>query len=328
MAIESKSIEIPSSQEATENKCVDLALTITELANSITEYISAVGEAYNGNSEQMSVFILNIFDLWVAMDKCATFAYPLLSDYHPWFTPEILDVLLLPRWKQLKRLQTIQSHLHLRCARAKHDRMTIFAGPERGCFAERYVESSGGSSLERLGELIKHSSATSHREKQAELERINATYDDLTENLKTTPCTQLRNPDGSHDIRGCYHCFYMRSRRRLEIKVHEDFLPMEHHNEVQQRSIVFELKVPRAFAAYREATWNIVNRLCPELSTPTQSKAELLLSAQDLLQQPKECVLLSGFAHKILLKDALRLSRPASTHRQCTSSAWPHLVVL
>jgi hypothetical protein len=152
--------------------------------------------------------------------------------------------------------------------------MTIFAGPERGCFAERYVESPGGSSLERLGELIKHSSATSRREKQAELERTNATYDDLTEKLKTTPCTQLRNPHGSHDIRGCR----LRTRRRLEIKVHENFLPMEHHNEIQQRSIVFELKVPRAFAAYREATWNIVKRLCPELSTPTQSKAELLLS--------------------------------------------------
>ncbi|KAL3452963.1 hypothetical protein BJX65DRAFT_302864 [Aspergillus insuetus] len=249
----------PFSQEATENKCVDLALTIPELAISITDYISAVGEAYDGNSEQVSHFILTIFDLWVAMDKCATVAYPLLSDYHPWFTPGILDVLLLPRWKQLKRLQAIQSHLHLRCARAKHDRMTIFAGPERG-------------------ELIKHSSTTFRQEKQAELERINGTYDDLTEKLKTTPCTQLRNPDGSHDIRGCRHCFYMRSRRRLEIKVHEDFLPMEHHNEIQQRSIVFELKVPRAFAAYHEATWNIVNRLCPDLSTPTQSKAELLLS--------------------------------------------------
>jgi hypothetical protein len=104
---ESKSIEIPSLHKATENKCVDLALTITKLANSITEYIIAVGEAYNGNSEQTSVFILNIFDLWVAMDKCATVAYPLLSDYHPWFTPEILDVLLLPQWEQLKRLQTI-----------------------------------------------------------------------------------------------------------------------------------------------------------------------------------------------------------------------------
>jgi hypothetical protein len=97
MALESKSIEIPSSKEATENRCAGLALTITE-------YISAVGDAYDGNFEQMSLFILTIFDLWVAMDKCATVVYPLLSDYHPWFTPEILDVLLLPRWKQLKRL--------------------------------------------------------------------------------------------------------------------------------------------------------------------------------------------------------------------------------
>ncbi|KAJ0427087.1 hypothetical protein BJY00DRAFT_320561 [Aspergillus carlsbadensis] len=258
MLIEFKSIEIPSSQEATENKCVYLALTITE-------YINAS-------------FILTIFDLWVAMDKCATVAYPLLSAYHPWFTSEILDVLLLPRWKQLKRLQAIQSHLHLRCASAKHDRMTIFAGPERGCFAERYVESPGGSSLEKLGGIIKQSSATFRRDKQAELERTNRTYDDLTEKLKTTPCTQIRKPDESHDIRGCRHCFYMRSRRRLQIQVHEDFLPMRHDDVIQQRSIMFELKVPRAFAAYREATWNIVNRLCPELFTSTQSKAELLLS--------------------------------------------------
>jgi hypothetical protein len=161
--------------------------------------------------------------------------------------------------------------------------MTIFAGPKRGCFAKRYVESPGGSTLERLGDLIKNSSATFCREKQAELEGVNQTYGDLTEKLMTTPCTQLRNPDGTHDIRG-RHCFYMRSRRRLKIRVHEDFLPMEHDNEVQQRSIVFELKVPRAFAAYREATWDIVNRLCPGLTTPTKIKPEMLLSEYAQLQ--------------------------------------------
>ncbi|KAL3460831.1 hypothetical protein BJX64DRAFT_289961 [Aspergillus heterothallicus] len=268
-AIESDQIDIPATREATEQKCIDLAL-------SITDYINAVGESYDGNSEQMSLFILSIFDLWVAMDKCATAAYPLLREYHPWFMPENLDVLLLPRWKQLKRLQAIQLHLQLRCTGSKHDMMTIFAGPEQGCFAESYVNLPG-SSLKRLCDSIVHSSSIFRDHKESELVKVNREFDDLTEKLKMSSCTQLRMPDGSHDIRGCKHCFYMRSRRRLEIKVHEDLLPMEPHNEILQRSMVFELKPPRAFAAYREATWNIVNKLCPDLGTTPKAKPEVLL---------------------------------------------------
>jgi hypothetical protein len=150
--------------------------------------------------------------------------------------------------------------------------------PRARLFCRKICRIARWNSLERLRDLINQSSATLRREKQDELESINQTDDELTEKQMMTPCTELRKPDGSHEFQGCEHCFYKRTRRRLDIKVHEDFLPLERLNEIHQRSIVFELKVPRGFAAYREATWEIVNRLCPGLSTPTQSKAELLLS--------------------------------------------------
>ncbi|KAL2868108.1 uncharacterized protein BJX67DRAFT_387489 [Aspergillus lucknowensis] len=301
-AIESNPAEVPRAQEEIESNCIDLA-------SSITNYMSAVGDAYDNDPEQMSLFILNIFDLWVAMDKCATAAYSLLNDYHPWFTPEILDVLLLIRWKQLKRLQAIQLHLHSRCEQAKRDKMTIFAGPSLGCFAERYVSSPDGKILAKSQARIEDSSSMLRESKSSELTDLNETFNDLTGKLRAVPCTQLRNLDGSHDIRGCKHCFY----------VHEDSLPMESHHDVQRRSIVFELNPPKAFAAYREATWSIVNRLCPKIGYSTIAKPEVLLSEYSQLRkynhnQRDACFSLSSSTKSFLGTHYNWKRLPASAH--------------
>ncbi|KAL4806252.1 hypothetical protein BDV18DRAFT_160319 [Aspergillus unguis] len=266
--------ETPSTPEAIKGNCI-------ELSSAITTYIDAVGDAYDGDSEQMSLFILNVFELFVAMDKLAIAMYPLLKDYHPWFHPESLDALLLERWKHMKRLQAIQNHLATRCQQAKSN-MTIFDGPERGCFAERYFDQAGSLQLQGLQMKILEDSRVSKEEKGRELENVNSAFDDLTAKLRLSTCTQRLNPDdGSHDIRGCSHCFFLRSRRRLGIEVHEDFLPS---NFVDEKTVVFELRTPEAFAAYREATWTIVNRLCPKIEASPKARPELLLAQYSQLE--------------------------------------------
>ncbi|KAL4811848.1 hypothetical protein BDW67DRAFT_194317 [Aspergillus spinulosporus] len=270
-AIASDTFELPSTAEAISKRCIDLA-------SSIGNYMETVGDAYEDDPEQFSLFILSIFDLWVAMDKAATKTYPVLRDFHPWFNPELLDVLLLERWRDMRRLQNIQSYLHSRSTEAKYGKMTIFGDPKPGCFAERYFDSPSAGLLHKLQQRILRASQEAEDHKKKELKEINRTFNHLTDKLRSTSCTLLRNPDGSHDIRGCIHCYYLRSRRRLKIDVHEDYLPVDLQSEVQQKAVLFELQTPSDLAAYREVTWNIVKRLCTKPSPSLKGKPELLLT--------------------------------------------------
>ncbi|KAE8149344.1 hypothetical protein BDV25DRAFT_156541 [Aspergillus avenaceus] len=268
-AIESDARDIPGSKESCEALCIDLA-------HQIDGYIGAVGNAYDDDPEQMSIFILSIFELWVHMDRCATVAYPLLKDYHPWIKPEMLDVILLSRWDDMDRLQRIQLYLHTRCTEAKSVTMTIFTDPDAGGFTDRYFDLAEAKSMRALQGQIESASLAARNRKEAELQRVNAKYKDLTEKKASSSCTDRRNPDGTHDIKGCSHCYYGRCRWRLKIGVHEDFLPPE-SKRVEKRAITFELSSPKPVSAYRDSTWNIITTLCYKADMSVSDEPEMFL---------------------------------------------------
>ncbi|KAE8377081.1 hypothetical protein BDV26DRAFT_293508 [Aspergillus bertholletiae] len=269
LAIESIARYTPNEKVKCEALCMGLACQVEN-------YMSAVGNAYEDNPEQMSLFILNVFELWVHMDKCATVVYPLLSDYRPWFKPELLDVLLLSRQHHLKRLQEIQDYIHKRCTNAKMQSMTIFSNPSPGGFTERYFNLREADTLRKLQQKIERESIAARACKEEELARINASHKDLTGKMAATSCDQRRLPDGKHDIRYCNHCYYGRSRWRLEIDVHEDFLPPE-ANLAHRRGVVFELEAPKCFVSYRDTTWRIVYCIFQKSFSSPSAKPEVLL---------------------------------------------------
>ncbi|KAE8402926.1 hypothetical protein BDV37DRAFT_294915 [Aspergillus pseudonomiae] len=225
------------------------------LSRQIEDYMSAVGDAYENDPEQMGVCILSVFELWVRMDKCAIVVYPLLTDYHPWITPELLDVLLLSRRYHMERLQKVQEYIHERCTKAKMQDITIFSNPSPGGFTDCYFNSKE----------IEKASSLSRDSKERQLARINAEHKDLTEKLSQTYCDQRRLPDGKHDIKHCNHCLYGRRRRRLKINVHEDFLPSE-ANLAHKHGVIFE-----------DTTWRIVYSLCQQRFSSASKKPEMLL---------------------------------------------------
>jgi hypothetical protein len=238
LAIESKAHKRSNGKSECEALCMSFA-------RQIEDYMRAVGDAYVDDPEQMSIFILSIFDLWVHMDKCATVVYPLLSDYPPWLKPEKLDVLLLSRLNQMKRLQRIQTYLRQRCRRAKVQTMTIFSDPAPGGFTDRYFSLKEADDLHKLQQKIEEKSLSARDRKRAELEQVNAEYLDLTEKRAASYCDQRRFPDGTHDIRYCNHCFYKRRRWRLKIDVHGDYLPDS--DVVQKKSYRFRAGLTKPF---------------------------------------------------------------------------------
>lgn len=275
--IESADFRVPKSKDMCSRICKDLAAEIRG-------YLEAVGDTYEGNPEQMSTFILNVSELWMRMDKCATAVHPLLLEYHPFIEPEILDVLLLSRLHDMRRLQAIQQYLHGRCLQAKMH-ISIFAETQANCFASQYfIKCDKSENMGKLYELHDHIDAASTRardSKEKELQKVNQEYSDRTEKMVQILCTQKRHPDGSHDIRGCTHCWHVRSRRRLKIQVHEDFLPKDPY---QRRITLFELKPPPTFSTYRSATWEIINCLSPKIASKPDEAPEVLLGSYSQLK--------------------------------------------
>ena len=93
---------------------------------------------------------------------------PMIRDYHPAFTPALLDALHLPTAAEMRRLRNIQRYLRSRCEECKHQ-TTIFSVPERESFVVRYVSTS--RLMQRLHRRIELASEASRQAKKSELEK-------------------------------------------------------------------------------------------------------------------------------------------------------------
>ncbi|ROW07311.1 hypothetical protein VMCG_03763 [Cytospora schulzeri] len=265
-----------------------------ELAEYICEYFEKVGtDSYASNPELMSTFVLNVFDLWVLMDIVALRACPLLRDYHPVFTPQLLDCLQLPNARDFARLQAIQQHLHQRIDRCRFKSYDVFTGFESAdSFASKYVAES--TALQVLRRQIEMASDDAQEEKEEEWQEALEECEELSQNIAELACIcTFAGEDGKRtqeDIMSCKQCYFWRKRNRLEIKVHEDFLPS--HNS-RKSSIVFELAIPREIEAYRNVTFRIIRDLAWP-SEVTKTTPPLLLENFSQLQPYKKPKCVTG----------------------------------
>jgi hypothetical protein len=249
----------------------------SEQAKTISHFFTAVGGAYDSDPEQRSIFILNLFVLWVQMDKCAVKACPLLLEYYPVFSPEILDVLLLPTLSNMKRLQDIQEYLLSRC-RGCRSQKTIFSEPDKDCFAAKYLEQS--SELNDLCQKIENASNRSRENKRSEWKHACAMYEDLSEKISSDVCVCSVNSKGVRTGLKCNKCRHRRSRKKMRISVHEDFLPQDYGHKA---AVVFELRIPSYLRAYRDATWRIIRLGHPSEPVTTSPPVKLLKDHSPLI---------------------------------------------
>lgn len=250
------SVAVPASMSVCEVRC-------KELASKIDEYLNSVAGVYDSNPEQKSIMLLTVVELWVSLDECATKLFGLLEDYSPGFPPEILDVLQLPLFRDMCRLQKIQEYLQRRHEMCTRSGMTIFHDLTKGCFAERYfAESQDSMRLQKLRELIETAADAAREKKEQEWQKSSTVYEDYVKEISTTTCRYTTDGRQSqtrlHDDRRCRKCFLQRKSKRMKIKVHEHPLPSD---PVQAKAVVFELGCPQALAAYRDATWRILGTL-------------------------------------------------------------------
>ncbi|KAH7400360.1 hypothetical protein BKA64DRAFT_574675 [Cadophora sp. MPI-SDFR-AT-0126] len=220
----------------------------TLLSELITEYTTLAASSYTGSPVAMSLLVLNAVDLWVALDKCAIYRCPILSQYNPEIPDGIFDRLLLPTRSQMERLVTIEDYLRQR-------RYLITTSVFHSVsFAAQYYERSPRH--QQLRRRIEADAQEQRNRKILELREKKQKYQDLMRNSETRTCEYGTHMDRgqlqTHHSPNCRRCQIKWEANRIEIGVHEWPLP---HGEYATKAAVFELDVPAPLADWRHATY-------------------------------------------------------------------------
>ncbi|KDQ56356.1 hypothetical protein JAAARDRAFT_132359 [Jaapia argillacea MUCL 33604] len=242
--------------EWVENHLVDESACPT-VAAWITEYYKAAQELYTPNSEDWSIMLLTLFDLWMALDKLAVAQCPLLRDYSPDVPIRLLEALLLRTAESITRASAIIGYLRWR---HRFGRLgSVFSGSTApDSFPVRFFEAS--LELKHLKSRIETSAKEDKKRKLEELQEKNARYhsnmakaDELSHQYSIT-----ERGDTRHAKKQCSKCNYERLARQ-SITPHEWPLPK---NELHAKTAVFELACPVPFAVWREMTYKILHDVC------------------------------------------------------------------
>ncbi len=117
--------------------------SVFRLQTLIRKYRIRAIKTYDGTPEALSVMYLVLMELWVAMDKIAGNAIPLLLDYDPGFPPDMLHLLLLQQKEDMERLQIVEEYLSRRRALAWGKYSSAFGGfGGKNSFAVRFYKTS------------------------------------------------------------------------------------------------------------------------------------------------------------------------------------------
>ena len=259
----------------------DSKLKCITISNHITNYISVVHKELDGVASLASQYLLNLFELWVALDFTAANICPLLLQYHPIFVPEALDMLCFALQSDMERLACVQKYLAKRVQQCMVQNGNIFKiAPKTTSFAQGYVQARKANevdceehSLSSLLSRINQANHSARVEKGGELKELSDKYDQLTLEMARGECRCTRNPDGTLDVKGCNKCWKKRSRKRIRIKIHEDFLPTAQQ---PQATVLAELALPKYLAAYREATWALVKLGLPSAAVKVPEPKAIL----------------------------------------------------
>ncbi|PLB53474.1 hypothetical protein P170DRAFT_473334 [Aspergillus steynii IBT 23096] len=230
--------------------------TCGRLADLMTAYHKAASSQYSKNPEALSVIVLTLLELWIACDKSAIYFHPLLREYDPFVPRDIFQSLLLPFQSQMDRLSRAEEYLKQREAALEYKGNFLFRdfGTE-SCFSVRYFDQS--PCHQELFQTIREHANRKRSEKESEFKRKQQEYNELKDLVNRTECEYDAVSDLQSDIgesrhsSSCLRCKYEAEANGIEISIHEWPLPT---NELEAKSTVFELNVPRPFGCWRDAT--------------------------------------------------------------------------
>lgn len=235
----------------------DLDRYCVEFKTVMLQYQRLASSAYKSDPEQLSVMIVTLLEIWQAIDSTALMIYPLLAEYEPEFPRDILYPLQIAQLSDLQRVQDIENYLEDRRCFAKTSYPSVFGELTPGSFAVRYFDQS--QEMQQLAATIYAAEERAKAEKEEEWATRSSEYETIMKQAAERTCLFIEDPiDPSkrqHDDRHCLKHQLERRGARMRIQLHEALLP-DHTTQV--KSLVFELLLPEGFAAWRDATWQLV----------------------------------------------------------------------
>jgi hypothetical protein len=251
---------------------LDSQSTCTRIADLIAHYTAMATSTYADNPQDISLMLLTSMDLWVALDKCAIYHYPLLSKYEPGFSASLFDPLLLPKRQQMERLTRVEQYLAKRMNGASPGFPSIFQDSNSSkSFAVQYFEQSPEHQQLRL--RIEIAAGIERNRKRNELMEKRQEYQQLMRDSDARSCEVETYWERSrfvpHHSSRCHKCYLKGKANGLEIIVHEWPLPL---GELEAKSAVFELDVPISISKWRDTTYSL---LVSALSPPMPARSRI-----------------------------------------------------
>ena len=260
-------------------RSLEKSTTCDRLRRNIRSYHAQAAPLYAKNPETYSQMILTIMDLWIACDKSACSVHNLLSNYDPEIPQNLFQSLILPFRNQMQRISNIEEYLSMRRQRVKYTGSHILhTFGNKNDFAMKYFEQS--SEHQVLYSDILSAASRQRADKVRELSSKQQKYRDLLREYNAIEECDRRDVlvdrfnqiYESHHSGDCRKCAYKHQANSITITVHE--WPLSDDPTVA-KSTVFELRVPAAFASWRDSTifllQEVLGTQC-STSSPPQAK--------------------------------------------------------
>lgn len=234
--------------------------TCHNLITLMQDYHEASKSWYKGRPEGASRMILVILELWVAADKVATRALPLLKRYEHEIPIEVFQALLLGFREDMDRLHRVEEYLKGRRDDALSSyRPSVFRsyGERRSFPVEYFSQSLKHQNL--LGEIEKWAEEE-RQSKREDFRRMKQRSQELMQQYEEGFCQEVEYEENglwmTRHASYCSRCKLRTTALNLEISVHEWPLPTD---PLDARAAVFELALPESFGAWRDGTLYVID---------------------------------------------------------------------
>lgn len=201
--------------------------------------------------------ILTLMEVWMALDSLAVRMYPLLADYNPGFSLDLMHPLKVAKLSDMHRLTRIETYLEGRREQATHNLSDVLGDPTKTGFAVRYFDHC--KEMQSLFTDIQEDNESAKADKEHELIERSKDYESLVRQASETACLFMEDEydplKRQHDDRRCRKHYLEREASRMRIDIHEDLLPAD---DFKAKAVVFELLLPSGFAAWRDSVWQLL----------------------------------------------------------------------
>jgi len=201
--------------------------------------------------------LLTLMELWQALDTTAIKLYPLLAKFDHGIPQNMLYPLQLSNSADMRRLQDIECYLEKRRSSAESSLSLVLGDLSRDSFAALYFDQC--QEMQGLYSVISAADEAMKDKKELEWTQKSSQYEATLKEAAWTACLFMEDefdpPKRQHDDRHCRKHFLERKAARMRIQIHESILPADN---AVTKAVVFELLVPPGFAAWRDATWQLL----------------------------------------------------------------------